>query len=189
MEWDTPVGEARACRGDAMLRTDALEAAGGFRADLIAGEEPELCIRLRARGGKVWRLDAEMTLHDAAMTRFGQWWQRAKRAGYAFAEGSSLHGKPPERHYVAQARRALLWGLMIPTTIMAATAANSVLSGLLLVYPLQVVRIAAKGRMTNRMVWWQALFQILGRFPEGLGMLSFFRDRLLGKKSVLIEYK
>ena len=189
MEWDTPVGEARACGGDAMLRTDVLEAAGGFRADLIAGEEPELCIRLRARGGKVWRLDAEMTLHDAAMTRFGQWWQRAKRAGYAFAEGSSLHGKPPERHYVAQARRALLWGLMIPTTIMAATAANSVLSGLLLVYPLQVVRIAAKGRMTNRMVWWQALFQILGRFPEGLGMLSFFRDRLLGKKSVLIEYK
>ena len=189
MEWDTPVGEARACGGDAMLRTDALEAAGGFRADLIAGEEPELCIRLRARGGKVWRLDAEMTLHDVAMTRFGQWWQRAKRAGYAFAEGSSLHGKPPERHYVPQARRAFFWGLFLPVAIVTTALINPFFFGMILIYPLQVLRIAAKSEMANPMTWWHALFQVLGRFPEGLGMLSFYQDRRLGNKGVLIEYK
>ena len=82
--------------------------------DLIAGEEPELCVRLRAAGWRIWRLDAEMTLHDAAMTRFSQWWKRTLRGGYAFAEGSLLHGAPPERHWVAESRRAWIWGLGIP---------------------------------------------------------------------------
>ena len=98
IEWDTPIGEALACGGDAMMRAAALEQVGGFRDELIAGEEPELCVRLRALGWHIWRLDAEMTLHDAAMTRFSQWWRRSKRAGFAFAEGAHLHGASQERH-------------------------------------------------------------------------------------------
>ncbi|MFP3526346.1 hypothetical protein SB912_28065, partial [Pantoea sp. SIMBA_072] len=54
LEWDTPIGEAKACGGDALMRADAFAGAGGFRADLIAGEEPELCVRLRGNGWKVW---------------------------------------------------------------------------------------------------------------------------------------
>ena len=73
-EWDTPVGEALACGGDALVRVDALRAVEGYREDLIAGEEPELCLRLRQAGWRIWRLDAEMTAHDAQITRFGQWW-------------------------------------------------------------------------------------------------------------------
>ena len=80
IEWDTPIGEAKGCGGDALMRADAFEQVGGFRADVIAGEDTELCVRLRAAGWRIWRLDAEMTVHDAAMTRFGQWWRRAIRA-------------------------------------------------------------------------------------------------------------
>jgi len=76
MEWDTLVGEADACGGDALIRTAAFRQVGGYDDKLIAGEEPELCSRLRAAGWRVVRLPAEMTLHDAAMTRFGQWWRR-----------------------------------------------------------------------------------------------------------------
>ena len=39
-EWDTPLGKTRACGGDALMRRAAFAAAGGFRGDLIAGEEP-----------------------------------------------------------------------------------------------------------------------------------------------------
>jgi GT2 family glycosyltransferase len=67
-EWDTPIGEAVACGGNALVRADAFEAAGGFKPQMIAGEEPELCLRLRERGWRIWRLEAEMGLHDAAMT-------------------------------------------------------------------------------------------------------------------------
>jgi GT2 family glycosyltransferase len=95
LEWAGPAGETLACGGDALVRVSALKAVGGYRPDLIAGEEPELCVRLRANGGKIVRLAAEMTRHDAAMTRFGQWWKRNVRAGHAFAQVSRLHARSP----------------------------------------------------------------------------------------------
>ena len=68
------------------MRYEALSDANGFREDLIAGEEPELCLRLRQAGWEIWRLDVEMTLHDADMHRFGQWARRARRGGFAARE-------------------------------------------------------------------------------------------------------
>ncbi|MGZ8271807.1 MAG: glycosyltransferase, partial [Methylophilus sp.] len=114
IEWNTPVGEAKACGGDAMMRIDCLKPLNGYRESLIAGEEPELCVRIRQSGYKVWRLDNEMTLHDAAITKFSQWWKRTTRAGHAYAEGAYLQGKPPECHWVKESRRIWVWGGVIP---------------------------------------------------------------------------
>ena len=90
IEWNTPVGEAKACGGDALMRIKALQAVNGYRESLIAGEEPELCVRLRKLGWKIWRINADMTKHDANITQFKQWWKRSVRAGYAFAEGATI---------------------------------------------------------------------------------------------------
>jgi GT2 family glycosyltransferase len=190
LEWDTPVGEAKACGGDALMRAEAFAAVAGFRPELIAGEEPELCVRLRAAGWKIWRLAEEMTLHDAAMTRFGQWWQRTLRAGHAFAEGAFLHGAPPERHWLRESRRAWLWGLGIPLAIvMAGSIFGWLALILLLIYPLQIARLALRGARSPRENWLQAMFLVLGKFPEMLGQLKFLWRRLGAGKSTLIEYK
>jgi hypothetical protein len=190
IEWDTPVGEAQACGGNAVMRVDAFEKVSGFRADLIAGEEPELCVRLRASGWRIWRLGEEMALHDAAILRFGQWWKRTLRTGYAFAQGADLHGAPPERHGVRESRSAWFWGLGIPV---ATLGLSPWLGGgalvLLLAYPLQVVRLAARGGRSPRENWWRAGFLVLGKFPEMLGQMKFFLHRHLGGQSRLIEYK
>ncbi|PSS58540.1 glycosyltransferase family 2 protein [Pseudomonas sp. BBP2017] len=190
LEWDTPIGETRACGGDALMRADAFAAVCGFRPSLIAGEEPELCVRLRAAGWKIWRLAEEMTLHDAAMTRFSQWWQRSLRGGYAFAEGAFLHGAAPERHWQRESRRIWIWGLAIPLAIIAASAW---LGGwgllLLLIYPLQAVRLARRGVRSARENWLQAVFLVLGKFPEMLGQVKFLLNRFGAGKAVLIEYK
>lgn len=188
-EWDTPVGEARACGGDAMMRRAALEAVGGYRDGLIAGEEPELCLRLRRAGWSVWRLDAPMTRHDARITRFGQWWTRARRAGYAFAAGSALHGRGPEQHWVAETRRALAWGLVLPLAVLAAALAwpPALLAGL--VYPAQVARLALRAKGPPRDALAEGLFTMLGKFAEAQGVLRFHRDWLRGRPSGLIEYK
>ncbi len=190
LEWDTPLGETKACGGDALMRAEAFASVSGFRPDLIAGEEPELCVRLRAAGSKVWRLDEEMTLHDAAMTRFGQWWQRSLRAGYAFAEGAFLHGAAPEQHWRRESNRAWLWGLGLP---LATVFASVVLGGfgllLLLAYPLQVVRLARRGDRSARENWLRALFLVLGKFPEMCGQIKFLLNRVGAGKTVLIEYK
>jgi GT2 family glycosyltransferase len=190
LEWDTPIGEAQACGGDALMRAEAFAAVSGFRPDLIAGEEPELCVRLRAAGWKVWRLAEEMTLHDAAMTRFSQWWQRSLRAGHAFAEGAFLHGAPPERHWLQESRRAWLWGLGFPlATLMAVLLLGWVGVLLLLVYPLQVLRLARRGKRSRRECWLQAGLLVLGKFPEMLGQVKFLLSRYGARKATLIEYK
>jgi GT2 family glycosyltransferase len=190
MEWDTPIGEARACGGDVLMRVEAFRQAGGFRESLIAGEEPELCLRLRSRGWRVWRLDIEMTLHDAAMTRFSQWWRRSKRAGFAFAEGASLHGRTPERHWVRETRSAWIWGAAIPTLIVIGLAIFGPLAAWgLAIYPLQVLRLTARGTgaMPDRAL--RAVFLVLGKFAEASGALAFLWRRLRGGEARLIEYK
>jgi GT2 family glycosyltransferase len=190
IEWDTPVGEAKACGGDAMMRADVFERVGKYRDGLIAGEEPELCVRLRAAGWKVWRLDEEMTLHDAAITRFGQWWKRTKRGGYAYAEGAYLHGAPPERHRVKESLRVWIWGLGIPVlAICLVIWLGSWGLAMLLIYPAQVVRLALRGNRSVKENWWRALFLVVGKFPEVAGQLNFLYNRLAGKTARLIEYK
>lgn len=188
-EWNTPVGEARACGGDALMRRTAFEAAGGFRDSLIAGEEPELCLRLRAMGWTIWRIDAEMALHDAAMTRFAQWWRRARRGGYAAAEGAALHGRGPDRHGVAQTARALLWGLAAPTAAAAGALVSPWALLLLAAYPAQVVRLALR-KGGRRGDWEEALFQTLGKFPEAVGVIEYVLRAWPGRaRARLIEYK
>lgn len=183
-EWDTPVGPALACGGDALIRTCALQQIGGFNPALIAGEEPEMCLRLRDAGWTIRRLDAEMTLHDAALTRFGQWWKRHRRGGYAFAEGAALHGKSPHRHWVRPTLRALLWGFALPLAVLAGGVVLGPWALLgLAAYPLQMLRLARKeGREV-------ALFLVLSKFPEALGALEYILGRLRGRQRGLIEYK
>lgn len=185
LEWDTPVGDAKACGGDALMRVSALQQVGGYRNDLIAGEEPELCVRLRQAGWQIHRLDAEMTLHDAAMTRLGQWWKRSKRAGHAFAEGAWLHGAPPEKHWVKETLRALVWGAVLPAVLLLLALAMSPWAlCLFAVYPLQIWRLRHLPGGGQ-----QAVFLVLGKFPEALGALQFAWGRVLQTRSRLIEYK
>jgi GT2 family glycosyltransferase len=190
IEWDTEIGLSKACGGIAMARVDAFEAERGYRADLIAGEESELCLRLRAKGMQIWRLDAEMALHDAAMKHFWQWWKRTRRTGYAYAEGQYLYGSSPEKHRVKESRRIWMWGLGIPAVAIILTIWLGVIGmALLLLYPVQIVRIALRGTRTAKKNWWYALFLVLGKFPEAMGQLNFIYNRLAGKTARLIEYK
>lgn len=177
-EWDTPVGEARSCGGDALMRMNAINGVGGYNPGLIAGEEPELCVRLRQAGWKIWRLDAEMTWHDAAMTRFGQWWKRTRRAGHAFAEGAAIHGAPPERHNVTPTRRALIWGAGLPLAILLGLFFTPWALALALLWPLKSLRLIGQGMPTDR-----AVFLTLGNIPEALGVLEYGLKRLTGRKS------
>lgn len=191
LEWDTPVGEALACGGDALMRRAAVSEIGGYRDDLIAGEEPELCLRLRGRGWKIWRIPAEMTWHDAAITRFGQWWRRTRRAGHAFAEGAALHGAGPERHWVAETRRALIWGLGVPVAALLAMAVFGPLGAVvLLAWPAQMARMAWRNKSHGtRTAAAIGVFSTLGKIPEMLGVLEYHAKRRLGRNSRIIEYK
>jgi glycosyltransferase involved in cell wall biosynthesis len=190
VDWDRKPGEVRECGGDVMVRVNAFELSHGYRDDMIAGEEPELCVRMRANGWTIWRLTTAMTVHDANMIRFSQWWQRSIRTGFAFAEGAHLHGAIPERHWVKESRSAWFWGIGLPLFLALAVAAFG-LEGMWLaaLYLIQIWRVARRSKGTPRQRLIQGWFVVLGKFPQSVGQLKFLAKRLAGTNAALIEYK
>jgi GT2 family glycosyltransferase len=191
IEWsDCALGESRFCGGDALVRVAAFQQVNGYRPELICGEEPEMCVRLRKAGWRIWRLGDDMTLHDAGIYRFSQWWKRMLRGGYGFAQGVALHGAAPERHGVRESLRAWFWGFCIP---LAAAVCTFVIGwrGLLvlLLYPLQLVRIALTGKRSVKQNWWRAGALVVSKFPEVLGQIRYLVNRIRQAQSRLIEYK
>jgi cellulose synthase/poly-beta-1,6-N-acetylglucosamine synthase-like glycosyltransferase len=194
MEWNTPVGEAKACGGDVLARVEAIREVNGYNDSLICGEEPEMCIRLRERGWKIQRIDADMTIHDAAMLKFSQWWKRSIRGGWAIAEGVAMHGAPPEQYMVREHHSGWLWGLIVPLLAFGLTWYTSGLSLLLLLgYPVLMSKVyryrhqnyddlPAHARL-------YALLCVLSKLPQAIGQLKYWLNRWRGKQATLIEYK
>lgn len=160
-EWNTPIGITDTCGGDALFRVAAFGSAGGFAPDLIAGEEPDLCHRIRKFGWRIRRMDLEMTVHDAAMTRFSQWWQRNRRSGYATVEALVLRG----------AKNPQMWRDVISNIVWALPIAWPF-------WPVLWLRICLReGPLA-------ASYLTLGKLPHFQGQMDYWRSRRR-----LIEYK
>ncbi len=194
LEWDTPIGRANSCGGDSMMRATAFGRVGGFQSGLIAGEEPELCLRLRADGHEIHRLDLEMTLHDADLTRFSQWWKRNARAGHAAIELLFRHGRaagPPAQRRV----RSILFWTIVP---IAGTLAAMWMFGAWGIFALGVYALLGGRIYQNerararppRIALWYAVACCIGKFAELEGFFRFGWNRLFrGGRNELIEYK
>ena len=188
-EWNTPIGRADACGGDSLMRIAALNEVGGFNPGLMASEEPELCSRFRANGWDIWRLDAPMTEHDAAIFRFGQWWRRTVRSGYGYAQAWACSGRLPSRVNQPLLRRAFLWAIILPALAGAAVVISGraeFLAALALAYAVQIARIRAARRDRSLYAWKASAMLVLAKFPEAIGALKYF----LGRRSHNIaDYK
>jgi glycosyltransferase involved in cell wall biosynthesis len=184
-EWNTPVGEAEACGGDALVRTSALLAVDGYDSALMAGEEPEMCLRLREQGWKIHRLDAPMTIHDAAMLRFGQWWMRARRSGFGYAQVWYTTRTRRTRLYARELSRAVLWAGVVPIVSLFLAALMDWRIAIIapLLWSAQVVRYGRQVGLRKA-----GLF-LVGKFAELGGALAFLRRLLSGTSGHAITYK
>ncbi len=184
-EWNTPVGEAGACGGDALIRRTAIVAIGGYCDALAAGEEPELCHRLRSAGWGIWRLDLPMTIHDAEMYRFRQGWTRAVRSGLGYAQAWHTTRLAKEPLYRREALRALFWTAGI--ALLALAAAALVDMRLLLIAPLlwglQYLRLA-RGHG-----WAKGGLLLIGKVAEARGVATHLWRLLTGRAGGTIFYK
>jgi glycosyltransferase involved in cell wall biosynthesis len=190
-EWQAPAGDTTWCGGDFLIRATAFDQVHGFNESIIAGEEPELCVRLRQNRWAIHRLPKTMTLHDAAMSRFGQWWKRTVRTGHAFAEGAAMHGRA-DGHCVREVRSNWIWGVIIPILALGLAWPTHFWSlSLFGLYPLLAVKIfmGARNRMGFRMAAFFGIFCVIAKFSQMQGQLKYMVTRLLGRRSRLIEYK
>ncbi|MGE3313758.1 MAG: glycosyltransferase family 2 protein [Planctomycetaceae bacterium] len=193
LEWDVPSGIVPACGGISVMRASAFRTMNGFDPAVIAGEEPELCVRLRGAGWTIEKLDAEMALHDASMTRFSQWWKRTVRAGHSYAEGAALHGIT-SRHFVRESLSVWAWGFVLPVVAIAGayfTHGWSLL--LLLAYPLLIAKITLRRRRERDEPWsWSLLYAaacVIAKPAMWLGQLRYLLRRATGAQPKIIEHK
>ncbi len=194
LDWVYAPGPSEFCGGDALMRRDVLKAVGGFDASLIAGEEPELCRRIRAGGSTIQHIDAPMTLHDLAINRFGGYWKRAFRAGYAYAEISSRYQDSADPLWRADARRNLFHSsLVLGMLALLPLTALWPLVGMVVV----ISALALIGRTFHRCAWkttnqktrlMYALHSHIQQIPILAGQLSYHHDLWFGKQRGLIEY-
>ena len=194
LEWWQPAGEVRTAGGRFMARARVFQEVCGFRPDVIAGEDDELSIRVRRQGWKILMLDAPMASHDAAITSFGQWWRRHRRAGHAYAQVAALHGGGDERYFVRDRRRILIWGLTLPVAALAAAPFTHYFSLpiLLCLYALQfahIVRGCRKRGWATRDAWAYGFFTVISRFPALQGLLEYYGRRMRRRPMTIIEYK
>lgn len=189
-EWNTPIGEAFACGGDAMMCVDALRAVGGFDSAMVAHEEPELSLRVLAAGHRICRIDVPMTLHDAAITRLSQWWKRNIRAGYGYAQAWQRHPRNPMNSGKTHLHRAILWVVVVPlATTLAALTLGPIGLVVLLAYPAQIVRIWLRSPRRDGMALRAALLALLAKFAEAQGAGRFLFDHALGNTRGAILYR
>ena len=202
IEWNTPVGDVEACGGNALLRVAALERVGGYNLSLIAGEEPDLCRRMRSFGHVVLRIDTDMALFDAPMTRLDQWWRRMIRNGYGAADSIARNGtttREVDRRYV---RGVVIWVMVLPglnllgfsfaaqrgSTTMALSVAGIALSLVLG----KTLSISAKRDSPGENAAdasQYAVFCMAAKLPRALGIVRYLRDRLSRRTPRHVEFK
>ena len=199
-EWDVPVGEVRACGGDAFMRVEAIMQVQGYNDQLIAGEEPDLCLRMRLRGWKIRRISPEMTMHDAAILTFSAWWKRAKRAGHAYAEHVFIHKSMADPDWIRALASTTVWGLILPGSaifgIFLGLFAN--LTWLLLPFAVVLIFLAQFSRLwarsrtqdqSNKSARNEALLLLIAKFAHCAGAAAFVTNIVRGRRSTLMEYK
>ncbi|KAB7785398.1 glycosyltransferase [Methylorubrum populi] len=193
IEWNTPVGQATACGGDALVRVAALDAVDAYDSSLIAGEDEDLCVRMRQQGWTIQRIDIDMTLHDAAMTSMRQWWKRTERSGYAFARVHDRHKASAVPHFQRQVRSTLVWGGAVPALLVGAMPISPLLPvlGLALYGHLswRVARGLRRRGFAGREAWTYGVHCALAKLPQMVGYARFHLDRLRRRDTVIIEYK
>jgi cellulose synthase/poly-beta-1,6-N-acetylglucosamine synthase-like glycosyltransferase len=198
LDWVYPPGITEFCGGDALMRRDALAEVNGFDESLIAGEEPEMCRRMRAKGWTILHVDRPMTGHDLAMTAWTQYWKRATRAGYAYAQVSERFRNSGLPFWEEDARRNRIRALAL-SAVFACGIALSAATFSIWPFALAVLLFAALAFRTASRIRWKSpsfvtrilygLHSHLQQIPIFLGQLQYARDRRAGRTRGLIEYK
>ena len=201
LDWIYPPGDSEFCGGDAMMRRAVLDEVEGFDASLIAGEEPEMCRRIRARGHRILHIDAPMTLHDLAIKSFAAYWRRAYRAGHAYAEISTRYRNSPDPLWQAQARRNFVHGsavLLAPVLLLLSLLLPNAESMAIAIGIQLGLAFALLGRSAIRSAWkaddvssgcLYALHSHIQQVPILFGQLARRLDARRGLQRRLIEYK
>lgn len=199
LEWNRKPGETESCGGIALMKISALTEAGLFDETVPAGEEPELCNRIRQKGGLIWRTEGDMARHDIHILKFSHWWKRQYRSGYS---GLDVVRRFQLKQFKTQVNSARLWTLGVFGAIVLLALTGYLLRGItgatigallgVALPPAQMARMflrAKKSGYPQKIAFFHALLTMISKWGQLLGQWGYMRDRKAGQGAKLIEYK
>jgi glycosyltransferase involved in cell wall biosynthesis len=199
-DWNVPIGEAAIFGGITLFRVSALRQVNFYAPTMIAGEEPDLAMRMRKCGWRLRRIDAEMGFHDVDITRFAQWWKRSRRTGHAYGELAYRHPDARNPNWPRTTRSIIFWGGVMPLflagAVMLAVFNSSrwwLLAGLvLLCWPIRIFQYALRklrAGLNVKLAGASGALLMIGMTSQLMGFVEYHRNRLMGRASQLIEHK
>ncbi len=198
LDWIYLAGPTAFCGGDALFRRSVLMETDGFDDTLIAGEEPELCRRIRALDLTILHVDHPMTGHDLAITRWQQYWRRSTRAGHAFAEVSDRFRKTEQPFWSAESKRNLNRAPVLLALPLVGLAASFYFRSIVPIAAVATFFVAIATRSAWKARWKShdavalmlyGIHSHLQQIPIFVGQLQYKWNRRTGKRSLLVEYK
>lgn len=197
LDWVYPVGRSLYFGGDVLVRRQALEQVDGFDPNLNAGEEPELCARLRAAGWEIEHLDMPMTRHDLAVNTFRAYWLRAYRSGIAYAEVAERARLQGDVLWQREAKRDFQHGLLFlaaPLALIMAWAFSAALAigmllGALAVWARTIKRCAWKAPGQLGLCALYAVHVHFQKIPALFGQLRWRQAQGTRAPIGLVDYK
>ena len=197
LDWLYPAGRTLYFGGDVLVRREALAQVDGFDPTLKAGEEPELCARLRARGWQIEHLDVPMTRHDLGVRSLRAYALRCYRSGIAYAEVAHRMHRMGDVLWQREAARDLVHGAayaLYPLLLALASAWDRAAGFTLLALAALVIARSAwrcrwKAPGHAGLCLQYALHSHLQKLPALAGQIAWRRARARQREIGLVEYR
>lgn len=192
IEWRSPAGQIENMNGLGgimVAKISAFQAVGGFDLNAIAGEEPDLGVRLGNAGFPIIKINEPMATHDAQIMKFGQWWMRAVRGGHALAYRYARNGRTRYRDGRRELRSTMFWGLSLPIVILVLLWPSRGWSLVLLLgYALlgwRVYRYYLATGLSRADAHLVTRFVLYSKFAEVIGVLRYCLNRSRGRFQII----
>jgi len=189
LDWIYPPGPSDFCGGDFLVLREVLEKVNGFDTSLLAGEEPELCRRIRARGYEILHIDEPMTGHDHGITRFSQYWNRAHRSGFAYANVADRYQDTEDPFWKREMLVNRIHGVIMAVLPIAFLFFLVAYLSIIPVFVILVLLVAARTAWRARWkadswqtLWLYALHSHFQQIPILVGQCSYWLDRWRRKR-------
>jgi len=185
IEWQYKTGLCSYFGGNVLVRRETLKEVGGFDVKLVAGEEPDLSVRMRRVGWKLLRLNENMTTHDINMSTFRQYFNRSARSGYAYAQVGLRYARSSTKLWLRELLRPLIRFSGVCVFLSLGYVADQfvlgfVISLCLLLKPFtRFNEIKKRHSLSNKDTFAYISHLCFVAFPQCIGILSYLKTRFL----------
>ncbi|MCQ9206661.1 MAG: glycosyltransferase [Omnitrophica bacterium] len=183
LDWTNPGNKGNLFGGNVLVRRSVLEEIGGYNEDLIAGEDLELSARIHYYGWYTVGVNMIMCYHDINMRGLMQYFKRAFRAGYGFAEAGTKMLKIGEKVWflktICISIKVMFILFLLGVTVLTEFKISGLLALVMIFFPLiKIPYFRKKFKINFKDALIYAIHSSIVLYPQFCAIVVFFLKQL-----------